>query len=100
VKVEVYTQNVEEIVKELKKYNYASPSTIVSSVGGYSGIKNNILMTTLSLFEVPSLVSVIREIDKKCLITANLLNDCDGNISVQRHKHIEEKPKKDVKKTK
>ena len=98
VKVEVYTQYAEEVVKELKKYNYTSPSTIVNSVGGYSGVKNNILMTTLSLFEVPSLISVVREIDKKCLITANLIDDCDGNISVQRHKHIEEKPKKDVKK--
>ncbi len=96
VKVEIFTQNVEEVVKVLKKYNFTSPSTIVGSVGGYSGVKNNILMTVLSLFEVPALINVVREIDKKCLITANLLVDCDGNIAIQRHKHIEKKPKKDV----
>ena len=89
VKIEVFTQNVREIVNELKKYNYNHPTTIVNSTGGYSGMKNNILITVLPLFEVSSYIKVIRTVDSKCLISTIFVDGCDGNISLQKHKSIE-----------
>lgn len=92
VKIEVFTQKAKEIISELKKYNYSHPTTIINSIGGYSGMQNNILTTVLPLFEVSSFVKVIRTIDDKCLISTINVDDCDGNISLQKHKSIEKTP--------
>ena len=55
-------------------------------------MQNNILTTVLPLFEVSSFVKVIRTIDDKCLISTINVDDCDGNISLQKHKSIEKTP--------
>ena len=90
VKMEIFTHNSDKIINNLKKYKCSNPITIISSTGANSGIKNNILVSALPLFEVSTFVKVVRMVDKNCLITTCLLDDCDGRIILQKHKSVEE----------
>lgn len=88
VRIEVFTQDAKALAENLKQYNYTHPTTIVESVGGYSGNKNSILITVIPLFEVSTFVHVIRLIDNKCLISTLAVDDCDGRITLQKHRSI------------
>ena len=100
VKIETFTQYSNEIIKKLKEYNYSNPTTVINSTGGYSGMKNNIITTIVPLLEVSSFVKVVRLIDQKCLITVIAVDDCDGNVTLQKHKSVEKIRKKHERKNK
>lgn len=100
VKIETFTQHTDEIIKKLKEYNYSNPTTIISSTGGYSGMKNSIITTIVPLLDVSSFIKVVRLIDQKCLITAIAVDDCDGNVTLQKHKSVERIIKKHERKAK
>ena len=100
VKIETFTQYSNEIIKKLKEYNYSNPTTVINSTGGYSGMKNNIITTIVPLLEVSSFVKVVRLIDQKCLITVIAVDDCDGNVTLQKHKSVEKIIKKHERKNK
>ncbi|MBQ6954724.1 MAG: YitT family protein [Mycoplasma sp.] len=88
VRIEVFAQDARALANSLKQYNYTHPTTVVDSIGGYSGNKNSILITVIPLFEVSTFVQVIRLIDKRCLISTLAVDDCDGRITLQKHKSI------------
>ena len=88
VRIEVFTQDARALANSLKQYDYTHPTTVVDSIGGYSGNKNSILITVIPLFEVSTFVQVIRLIDKKCLISTLAVDDCDGRITLQKHKSM------------
>ncbi len=90
VKMEIFTCESDEIIKKLREYNCSNPITIINSTGASSRMKNNILVSALPLFEVSTFVRVVRMVDKNCLITTCLLDDCDGRIVLQKHKSVDE----------
>lgn len=96
IRIEVFTQDARTLANTLKQYNYTHPTTVVESIGGYSGNKNSILITIIPLFEISTFVQVIRLIDKRCLISTLAVDDCDGRITLQKHKSI--MPNKVIKK--
>lgn len=83
IRIEVYSNKIQEINKELFKNNYINPTTILDSLGGFSNVKSKILITIGQVIVLPNLISIIRKVDKNCLISAQYINDIDGRISIQ-----------------
>jgi uncharacterized membrane-anchored protein YitT (DUF2179 family) len=56
----------------------------VSAQGGYSGQQTKMLLTICMVVELPQLITVIRSVDKDCLISSSYIADIDGRMTMQR----------------
>ncbi|WEK83336.1 MAG: DUF2179 domain-containing protein [Mycoplasma sp.] len=85
VRIEIFTNKIEEVLKSLKDTDYTHPTTVINSFGGYSRKNNNILVTVCPLVHVSCLVEAVREVDEKSLISTLNIDDCDGRVGILKH---------------
>lgn len=81
-KVEIYTANYEQLREHLIKIGYTHPATVYTAEGAYLRKETKVMVSVCQLVEIPKLVSIIRSIDKNCMITAQYINDYDGNMAI------------------
>ncbi|MDR0986046.1 MAG: DUF2179 domain-containing protein [Mycoplasmataceae bacterium] len=84
VRVEVYSNKVNEINDELKTIKYTHPTTLLSATGGYSNKPTKMLLSVCMIVELPELIKQIRKVDDQCLISSSYIADIDGRMSVQK----------------
>ena len=85
VRVEVYTKQKQELLDNLRKHKCPHPTTVINSIGGFSGMQNNIIRTVLPVMSLTSFIKCVREVDKIGLVAVTSLDDCVGHIGIQKH---------------
>jgi uncharacterized membrane-anchored protein YitT (DUF2179 family) len=84
IRVEIYSSKVERINAYLKSVKYTHPTTLLDATGGYSGQPTRMLLSVCMVIELPKLISYVRTIDQKCLISSSYIADIDGEMAMQR----------------
>ncbi|GHU31943.1 hypothetical protein FACS1894166_04320 [Bacilli bacterium] len=82
--MEIYSAKVSQINSYLKAIKYTHPTTLVDATGGYSGQPTRMLLSVCMVIELPKLISYVRTIDQKCLISSSYIADIDGEMAMQR----------------
>lgn len=85
LKIQVYSKNINAIVEHLYVHDFNNSITISSSSENLSSLKINQSFQTISPYiELPSLIRLIREVDKSCLIIIHPIVDIDGEIVLRK----------------
>lgn len=82
IKVNIYSEKVDEIRNYLIETNYSHALTINNTIGGYSWTSKKNIETICMYIELPEIINKIRKVDSEALIATQRIVDLDGKIAI------------------